>query len=95
MKAKVTFEKLGSSLPKPIFLAGPPYKARQGAVVRGSNSYHYCQIRAQSDCDGNFEKLVRFLLDNSWVQSLCAVSIIFLWLVNLNCYRLEWLKLVE
>lgn len=31
MKAKVTFEKLASVLPQPVFLAGPPYKVRQGA----------------------------------------------------------------
>ena len=31
IKAKVRLEKLGNVFPQPVFLAGPPYRARQGA----------------------------------------------------------------
>ena len=42
MKAKVTFEKLRSALPQPVFLAGPPYRARQGAGETNTNNSGLC-----------------------------------------------------
>ncbi|XP_062513833.1 uncharacterized protein LOC134189544 isoform X3 [Corticium candelabrum] len=69
IKAKVRLEKLGNVFPQPVFLAGPPYRARQGAVVRGSNYYHYCQIRAEKDANSGVDKLILFLLENNWVYA--------------------------